>query len=62
MYLNHQGGGEKPSPHLALGKIVFHEIAPWCQKVRDCCSTIQTTASQTSVWELMVVYAYCLKA
>ena len=55
--LESSGGGEKPSPYpLALGKIVFHEIGPWCQKVRDCCSTIQTTASQTLVWEWVVVY------
>ena len=26
------------SPTPVHGKIVFHEIGPWCQKVGDCCS------------------------
>ena len=27
----------EPSPTPVRGKIVFHKIGPWCQKVGDCC-------------------------
>ena len=27
-----------PHPSLLHGKIVFHEISPWHQKIEDCCS------------------------